>query len=354
VFVGRAAQEGERWPQSGSEDLARALAVLREGSPEWSQRKPELRRERVRELGQRLEQDELLLSAATGLGLEPEEFAPHRARIVSELERLEPRPAARAGGVALVAPDWRELVRGAALSLGQELLEGRAVLLFSDPLLPWLGERVATAALAAGVPPGAVALLHGPARELLALGIAAQPASVQASGSAERIAPLRRLCHSSAVARVRLRTLRCRACEVDEERLESEVERLIESAFGRGTTFSGQLPGQVARVFCPQRSFSRFSELLLERLEASQAAREPLAALDPGILERVRAARALGLDEGATLVFGDDEDSPDLAPLVFTNVEPRMACARRQEPLPVLCLLRAERARARTHTGGPG
>jgi hypothetical protein len=68
----------------------------------------------------------------------------------------------------------------------------------------------------------------------------------------------------------------------------------------------------------------------------------------------VRAARALGLDEGATLVFGDDEDSPDLAPLVFTNVEPRMACARRQEPLPVLCLLRAERERARTHTGGPG
>ena len=51
-----------------------------------------------------------------------------------------------------------------------------------------------------------------------------------------------------------------------------------------------------------------------------------------------------GLDEGATMISGGEEemtaDNLQLPPTVFCNVEPHMRAARRQEPMPVLCLLR--------------
>ena len=58
---------------------------------------------------------------------------------------------------------------------------------------------------------------------------------------------------------------------------------------------------------------------------------------------RVRSAWGLGLDEGATCVFGGEEAREEglLPATVFTNVEPPMQLARLRDPQPVLCLLRA-------------
>jgi acyl-CoA reductase-like NAD-dependent aldehyde dehydrogenase len=64
--------------------------------------------------------------------------------------------------------------------------------------------------------------------------------------------------------------------------------------------------------------------------------------VDDEAVARVRAAWELGLDEGATCIAGGDASAGvrQLPPTVFTNVESYMATAKRQEPLPVLCLLR--------------
>src|SRR5262249_5395817 len=123
--------------------------------------------------------------------------------------------------------------------------------------------------------------------------------------------------------------------------LEDSARAFVELAFGRGATFGGQLPGSLGRVFCPARRFSRFTELVLVELAASEASTTPVPLIDAESVERARAAWELGLDEGATCIAGGEiGEGGVLVPTILTNVESQMACARRQDALPVLCLLR--------------
>jgi hypothetical protein len=143
------------------------------------------------------------------------------------------------------------------------------------------------------------------------------------------------------------------------------LERAAElalKAFGRSATLTGQWPGQVGRIICHQRLFSRFSEQFLHGLET--APEPPAPAIDGDLPGYVRGAWALGIDEGATPIFGGgplvrpaepppgaaapDEGSAErgraprvVPPVVFTNVEPlqRLACLRR--PAPIAVLMRA-------------
>ncbi len=68
---------------------------------------------------------------------------------------------------------------------------------------------------------------------------------------------------------------------------------VLERAFGRGTTLTGQLPGALGRVYCPARLFSRFSDLCLERLEQGKqpicVEACPMYALDAGPLDKLKA-----------------------------------------------------------------
>ena len=152
---------------------------------------------------------------------------------------------------------------------------------------------------------------------------------------------LRRACERAGVDEPRLRALRCGVHEVEAERaLEDSARAVVELAFGRGATFGGQLPGSLGRVFCPARRFSRFTELCLAELERMEAEAAPVPPIDAETAARARAAWELGLDEGATCIAGGEGDDDVLQPTILTNVEVFMACARRQDPVPVLCLLR--------------
>ena len=115
-------------------------------------------------------------------------------------------------------------------------------------------------------------------------------------------------------------------------------------AFGRTMTLFGQCRGQIGRVFCDERRFSRFTECLLAALADSESVRDPLPLIDRDAAFAVRRRWALGLDEGATLILGgesaEDSSGRRLLPTVFTNVEERMSMARQVDPMPVLCLLR--------------
>ena len=336
------------WPQSDGADVAEAWRAARAALPAWRGLAADEREEHLQALAQELEHDaELTRRLGERFGLEPAELAQHSTGLVRGLRALRERPAPVGGGeVVWWTPEWRELVRQPFLDLARECLEGRVLVLVSDARVPELAQHFAQAAHAAGLPPGVLGLLHGATRELVRLGLAGANGgagcALVASGSVARMVELRRL-ESTAGVESRLRALRCGVHEVDPGRaLEEDASEVVERAFGRAATLGGQLPGALGRVYVPARRFSRFTELVLERLEANAAARAPVPQVDDEAAARVRAAWELGLDEGATCIAGGDasDAARALPPTVFTNVETYMATAKRQDPLPVLCLLR--------------
>lgn len=346
-FGSRRGAPEETWPQSSSADVFEAWSAARAAGAAWRRRDPEERLHFLLGLARVLARDEVLLERlGRRLGLEPEELRPHLVGLEAAVQAAGASASLPAGGVAWCAPDWRDLVRSPLLDLARELVAGRCAVLVSDARLPELTAHLASAAQAAELPAGVLGLLHGAPRELLALALSGPESSQErvlvASGPVESMAELRRLEQGGAV-QARLRPLRSGAAEIEAGGdLEMRAAEIVERAFGRGTTVGGQLPGALARVYCPTRLFSRFSECFLAQLETSAAVRTPVALIDAESATRVRAAWKLGLDEGATCIAGGDE-RPDpclVPPTVFTNVEPFMASAKRQDPLPVLCLLR--------------
>lgn len=342
----RAAGEGE-WPQSSGEDVARARAVARAAAGAWAALEPRARAEHVLELARALGRAAGLVEAfMRHFELERAEAELHldglEAAVASALAAARPGERAR---VAWFAPDWRNALAGTLPALARELLLGHAPVIVSDGRMPEVAQAFALAAEAVGLPRGVLQVLHGPTRELVALGLedARDDVALCASGSLERMAELRRLCEQRGLD-PRLAALRAGAAEIlVHEDLAAAAREVVERAFGRGPTLGGQLSGTLARVHCPARRFARFTELLLEALAASPAARRPVPQLDATALARAQAACELGLDEGATLIAGGESDAErrTFAPAVLTNVEAYMESARRQEPVPVLCLLRA-------------
>jgi hypothetical protein len=101
-----------------------------------------------------------------------------------------------------------------------------------------------------------------------------------------------------------LRILRSRSlCLRSADDLAARAEEVERRSFGRSATFSGQLPGQLARVVCPERSFSRFTELLLARLRSSADVLRRSRSSRRAPSDLLRRVRFLGLDENATLIF---------------------------------------------------
>jgi acyl-CoA reductase-like NAD-dependent aldehyde dehydrogenase len=344
---------GEGWPQSGPEDVALAREAAERACARWAAAEPRRRAERVLAMARALERDGLERDGLLGAELRarfqltPDELAGHVAGLEGAVRAELEAGGARAPAVTWCAPDARELLRAPLLELARELAGGSVLVLVSDARVPELLQAFARAALEAELPAGVLGLLHGARRELLALGLEAharsQGSRLLASGLASEMAELRRLEQRSG-AEARLRGLRCGALELHPAHpLEDSVAEVLEHAFGRGATLGGQAPGALGRVWCPARLFSRFTELFLEALEPSPAALAPVPQLDDDAVERVRLAVELGLDEGATCIAGGMPAEPGrmLAPTVFTNVEGYMSSARRQDPLPVLCLLRS-------------
>jgi acyl-CoA reductase-like NAD-dependent aldehyde dehydrogenase len=140
----------------------------------------------------------------------------------------------------------------------------------------------------------------------------------------------------------------------DDAEPDAEAALAVEQSIARGATLSAQFPGRTARILCPERLFSKFTEALLARLATSPDAREPLPAIEPDLAAYVRSAWELGLDEGATPLAGW-EDAPATRelggeassrswPCVFTNVESHIRLCRLTRPAPVLRLIRVPSA----------
>src|SRR6185503_11947058 len=248
------------WPQSDGADVSEAWRAARAASPAWRRLAPGRCQELLLALARELERDEELARVlGARFSLESAELASHFSGLERAMHALFERPASPGeGGIVWCASDWRELLRAPLLDLARECLAGRVLVLVSDARLPELAQHLAQAASAVGFPPGVLGLLHGATRELLQLALSegggtsaadrSEGCTLVASGSVERMIELRRL-ESSCGVESRLRALRCGVHEVDPERaLEESAAEVLERAFGRGSTLTGQLPGALGRV----------------------------------------------------------------------------------------------------------
>lgn len=277
-------------------------------------------------------------------------------------------------GLACVRAHWSELLAGVRNEVAPLLASGRSVLLLSDPHAPELASRVALAFAGAGLPPGALALVHDDSRACLEAAVHDERVtSFHVSGPAAVVRPLeRRLAARRAhgfgaglddAHALRVTSSVIRVVTRDED-VEGAATAVIDAAFGRVRALSGQAPGALGHVLCHERVFSRFTAELLAQLAVSRDAAEPLALLERELALDARRLYELGLDEGATPIFTAAEapggDARYHFPVVFTNVEEHMRLARVSRPAPVLRLMRIasdERAHALAaefERAGPG
>ena len=365
-----------RWPRSGSADVEAAQVAALEGARAWGELSAADRVRLLRPLPERLEQRGPALASdlATCLGLSDEE---QQTRLQSELLQLRETLEMVADGVAPVSgvgvfrAHWSDGVGLLAARLVQHLVAGEVALVFSDPLLPDAGHHLARALEALDLPRGVVSVLHDDGQTSLRAALGAEPrahrpAWARLRGHPDELEDLQR--HFGArVPRWRgwpLRTAWHRVGALADPA--EEAAFVVERGLARSSTLSGQLPGHVGRVLCHQRLFSRFSEELLAHLEASPDPLNPVPLLEGDLLGFAQDAWALGLDEGATPVFGEEplrsarslEPKPDagpdggsgrgrgaraprrVRPVVFTNVEAGQRFARLERPAPLLGLIR--------------
>lgn len=387
------------WPRSGSADVAAAVEAARSSAASWASLGPESRRTILSRAAEELARDPDPKSLfAARIGATPDEVAPHGAGIPERVERALADPAAAVAnpraaspGLLVFAPAWCGLYESPAAALFSALLLGRTAVFVSDPHAPMIADAFAHALDRAGLPRGVLSVVHDDGDDALRAAFATGAATwLVGSGYPGRVRRLEKLAtsappadfgagvHATGGLFVELGILRSRSLGLRSgEDFAARAEEIARSAFGRSATLSGQLPGQVARVVCPERSFSRFTETLLALLRSSTDVLRPIPLVERASVDLLRRVRFLGLDENATLIFdgGDalasraasapappaaearaaEARSPAitedaiLSPTVFTNVEERMRIASFGRPIPVLCLLRAgtdEEARA--------
>lgn len=140
----------------------------------------------------------------------------------------------------------------------------------------------------------------------------------------------------------------------DSEPMEA-AKQVVERAFGPAV-LGGFSTLATTRVLVAQSAFSRFTEALLDRLDEV----EDDPRFDPpfwhfsaagGKADVLLAARRLGLDEGATLVFERSAAGESGVPygLVFTNGEPRMRLGHDARALGTLVLMRGDTGHRVSH-----
>jgi hypothetical protein len=244
-------------------------------------------------------------------------------------------------GVVCVAPHASELALEPLVRVLVHLERGERVLLVAPKEFVELAE--VWKAVLAGIPGWACVEDDG-LGVLRALLANPEVRGFEASGPPARVSELAELVQGSeGRVALELRTLRNRSLLV---RRADDAEECAKSAarraFGRVSALSGQRAGALGRVVCHERSFSRFSAALLAELartgdfERQTEFERPVPLLERETRTHLAAARALGLDEGATLVLAGREPPAS----VFTNVDERLQLATLARCAPLLVLMR--------------
>jgi len=357
------------WPRSDVADLRAAIDAAEGGAHALRALGPEGRRALLSDaIDALLDEPDPGGLALRAIGLEEHEADVHVEPLEWTLDdvldrRARPladQPGGARAGPLLYACDWTEMWLQPARMVLAALLEGRSVIVMSDAHAPMLADALARAL--GDLPAGALAVLHDDGRTVLraaagearigsihlastspaapelverALGTRPWPVESGFGAGVDRAGvpalAVRRLANTSFVVR-------------SEGDLEEQARALVARSFSRAGALSGARPGRAGRALCPVRSFSSFSEHVLDALETEPDVRSPLALVRTQHVAEVERAFRLGHDEGATAISTGPEESELGFPLVFTNVEERMRLAHLERPAPILCLMRARDA----------
>jgi acyl-CoA reductase-like NAD-dependent aldehyde dehydrogenase len=339
-----------RWPEASADDVRGAVEAAAVSAQRWLARPREQRWSALYELAEALTREVDVAAIADDLGLEPHEYAPHAAehelRLFEGLELYREGPSSQ--GVSAFGAHWSDGAAALLARAAPRLIAGETLVVWADPRAPHAAEALARGLETSTFPSGVVNVLHGASRE-------GRDALLGTPGLAgvRWKAPQSDLESLAERFRARLNAgwefWRCANTSVvvcERDNLDEVSAELVERAFSRAATLSGQHPGQVARVLCHQRLYSRLCEQLRRRLGADPDLERPVPALDDDLERHVLECWAQGMDEGATPICGEPPTARErsraegVGGLVFVNVDPSGALCRSSRPAPVLSLVR--------------
>ena len=353
--------------ESSAADVAQAIDFVSDGYREWAERGPdaradvlnraadllatradELARDLVREEGKTLAEAlnetrrtpaNLRMYAAEALRLTGQTFPTGDGSLVFTARQP-------VGVVAAITP-WNFPLNIPSRKLAPALAAGNGVVFKPSELTPGTAEALVRALLEAGLPAGAIALVHGGAEAGAALVADPRVAAITFTGSTavgtaiHRATSPRQRCQLEMGGKNPMVVL----ADADLDRAAALIAR---GAFG----LSGQACTGTSRVIVEDA----VHDALVERLVTAARARTVGDGLTDGVdmgpqasraqLERVRAHVETAVDDGAKQLAGDEplpagcEHGHFLRPVVLTGVGPDDPIAQQEVFGPVLAVLR--------------
>ncbi|MEU5988459.1 aldehyde dehydrogenase family protein [Spirillospora sp. NPDC047418] len=353
------------FPESSAGDVAAAVSGAVEGAALWGAAPAEKRADVLEAAARWLEEraDDLVVELVREEGKTRAEAAmeisrtPRNLRFyAAEAHRIEGRsyPAADGGivytrrepvGVVGAITPWNFPLNIPSRKIGPALAAGNAVVFKPSPVTPLLAQRLVEALLAGGLPPQAIALVHGGAGAGAALAADERVGAVTFTGSTAA---------GRAVHAAMGPSRRCQlemggknpVVVLEDADLERAAQIIAKGAFG----LSGQACTGTSRVI----AHDAVHDELLERVARAADARTVGNGLEAGVdmgplaagfqLEKFLDYVRIGEEEGAELVTGGrrlEGGGYFVRPAVFDGVTPRMRIAREEIFGPVLAFQRA-------------
>jgi aldehyde dehydrogenase (NAD+) len=344
-----------------------AVAAVANGYPEWAERGPEARAEVLRRAADILASraDELAHDLVREEGKTLAEALNETRRTPANLHMYATEALKLTGqtfptgdgsmlltqrrpvGVVAAITPWNFPLNLPSRKLGPALAAGNGVVFKPSELTPLTAEALVRALLDAGLPTGAIALVHGGGEAGAALVADSRVGAVTFTGSTAVGAAI----HGASTPRQR--------CQLEmggknpvvvlaDADLDRAAALIARGAFG----LAGQACTGTSRVVVEDAVHDE----LVDRLVAAARARVVGNGLSQGVdmgplaneaqLEKVQDHLAAASDDGAKLLAGDEplpagcEHGPFVRPAVLTGVEPDSPLAQQEVFGPVLAVLR--------------
>ena len=352
---------------SAAEDVAQAIAFVSNGHHEWAERSPETRagvlnraadllasradelaRDLVREEGKTLTEAlnetrrtpaNLRMYAAEALRLTGQTFPTSDGSLVFTTRQP-------VGVVAAITP-WNFPLNIPSRKLAPALAAGNGVVFKPSELAPGTAEALVRALLEAGLPSGALSLVHGGAAAGAALVADPRVAAITFTGSSAVGATIHRSTSPQQRCQLEMGGKNPMVVLADAD-LDRAAALIVRGAFG----LSGQACTGTSRVIV----HDAVHDTLVERLVIAARARVVGDGLAPGVemgplvshaqLDRVRAHLEAAIDDGAKQRAGDDPLPAEckhghfMRPVVLTEVGRGDHIAQQEVFGPVLAVLR--------------
>jgi len=358
------------FPESDAKDADAAVSAVAAGWREWADTAPERRAQVLQDAADVLERERagLIPQLVREEGKTLAEATMEVSRTPANL-RFYAGEALRTAGVTLPTGDgslvftmrgpvgvvaaitpWNFPLNIPSRKLGPALAAGNGVVFKPSDVTPLLGQRLVDALLEAGLPPGAIAVLHGGAEVAQALVADERVDAVTFTGSTAVGEAIHRAVPASRRTQLEMGG-KNPVVVLEDADLDRAAALIAKGAFG----LSGQACTGTSRVIV----HADVHDALVERIAAKAAALRLGPGLEPGVDMGPQATErqkdtVLGyvrraLDDGAQLVTGGPED-PDgdalahghfVRPSVFTGVDPASELATEEVFGPVLAVLRA-------------